>query len=465
MKPKTPEKTAKPPKQPRQDCRGRLKSQEIGENEENHRRQNSSEPEAARGWVSAVCPFRIFGNASISGLLFESALLGHAVAAADARLHLPPPDSILIVIHTHPNACTPAKMAATYKDAGVDLDVYAESMSRLPRLMHRTFSPRVIPSDGGFAGLFSLDFAGKLFARNYQDPVLVSGTDGVGTKLKIAQVTARHSTVGIDLVAMCVNDLLCTGAEPLFFLDYVAMGKDDPARLEQIVQGISDGCVLGDMALLGGETAIMPDMYGDEDYDLAGFAVGVVEKKRLISGKSISEGDIVLGMAASGLHSNGFSLVRKVINDAGLGWDDCPDTLGGISLADACLEPTRIYTKALRAVHSHYQVKQVLHGLAHITGGGFEENLDRILPAGVDAIIDPNSWDRPPIFRWLQETGNIADSEMRRVFNMGIGMALVVSDFYASSIASQISDLGIPCVPVGKIVRGTGKVQYSDDGA
>ena len=243
------------------------------------------------------------------------------------------------------------------------------------------------------------------------------------------------------------------------------MGKDDPARLEQIVQGISDGCVLGDMALLGGETAIMPDMYGDEDYDLAGFAVGVVEKKRLISGKSISEGDIVLGMAASGLHSNGFSLVRKVINDAGLGWDDCPDTLGGISLADACLEPTRIYTKALRAVHAHYQVKQVLHGLDHITGGGFEENLDRNLPAGVDAIIDPDSWDRPPIFRWLQETGNIADSEMRRVFNMGIGMALVVSDFYASSIASQISDLGIPCVPVGKIVRGTGKVQYSDNGA
>lgn len=360
------------------------------------------------------------------------------------------------------HACTLAKMAATYKDAGVDLDVYAESMSRLPRLMHRTFSPRVIPSDGGFAGLFSLDFAGKLFARNYADPVLVSGTDGVGTKLKIAQLTTRHSTVGIDLVAMCVNDLLCTGAEPLFFLDYVAMGKDDPARLEQIVQGISDGCVLGDMALLGGETAIMPDMYGDEDYDLAGFAVGVVEKKRLINGKMINDGDVVLGMAASGLHSNGFSLVRKVINDAKLNWDDCPEALGGSSLADACLEPTRIYTKALRAVQSHYQVKQVLHGLAHITGGGFEENLDRILPPGVDAIIEPDSWDKPAIFDWLQATGNVADSEMRRVFNMGIGMALVVSEFYAPSIAAQISDLGIPCVPVGKIVSGSGKVRYSD---
>ncbi len=362
----------------------------------------------------------------------------------------------------HPNACTPAKMAATYKDAGVDLDVYAESMSRLPRLMHRTFSPRVIPSDGGFAGLFSLDFAGKLFARNYSDPVLVSGTDGVGTKLKIAQITGRHSTVGIDLVAMCVNDLLCTGAEPLFFLDYVAMGKDDPARLEHIVEGISDGCVLGDMALLGGETAIMPDMYADEDYDLAGFAVGVVEKKRLINGKQINEGDIVLGMAASGLHSNGFSLVRKVINDANLSWDDCPGELAGKSLADVCLEPTRIYTKALRAVQSHYQVKQVIHGLAHITGGGFEENLDRILPSAVDAIIEPNSWHKPAIFEWLQSTGNIADSEMRRVFNMGIGMALVVSEFYAPSIAAQINDLGIPCVPVGKIVSGTGKVQYAD---
>ncbi len=213
-------------------------------------------------------------------------------------------------------------MAATYKDAGVDLDVYAESMSRLPRLMHRTFSPRVIPSDGGFAGLFRLDFDGKLFKRNYTDPVLVSGTDGVGTKLKIAQQTGRHDTVGIDLVAMCVNDLLCTGAEPLFFLDYVAMGRDDPARLEQIVQGISDGCVAGDMSLLGGETAIMPDMYGDEDYDLAGFAVGVVERKRLIDGKLIGEGDVVLGLAASGLHSNGFSLVRKIIGDAGLSWDD-----------------------------------------------------------------------------------------------------------------------------------------------
>lgn len=353
-------------------------------------------------------------------------------------------------------------MAATYKDAGVDLDVYAESMSRLPRLMHRTFSPRVIPSDGGFAGLFSLDFAGKLFARNYVEPVLVSGTDGVGTKLKIAQVTGRHDTVGIDLVAMCVNDLLCTGAEPLFFLDYVAMGRDDPARLEQIVSGISDGCVAGDMALLGGETAIMPDMYGTDDYDLAGFAVGVVERKKLIDGKQIAAGDVVLGLASSGLHSNGFSLVRKVIADAGLTWDDCPEVFGGQSLADVCLRPTVIYTGAIRAVQSHYRVKQVLHGLAHITGGGFEENLDRILPKNVDAVINADAWTPTPIFSWLQATGGVAISEMRRVFNMGIGMAAVVSEFYAPSIAAQIQAQGIDCVPIGRIVAGSGTVRYAD---
>ncbi|MEC8474550.1 MAG: phosphoribosylformylglycinamidine cyclo-ligase [Planctomycetota bacterium] len=353
-------------------------------------------------------------------------------------------------------------MAATYKDAGVDLDVYAESMSRLPRLMHRTFSPRVIPSDGGFAGLFRLDFDGKLFARNYNEPVLVSGTDGVGTKLKIAQQTSRHQTVGIDLVAMCVNDLLCTGAEPLFFLDYVAMGKDDPARLEKIVQGISDGCVLADTALLGGETAIMPDMYGTEDYDLAGFAVGVVERKKLINGSLISEGDVVLGIASSGLHSNGFSLVRKVISDAGLQWDDQPSELDGLSLADACLEPTAIYTKAIRSVQSHYQVKQVIHGLAHITGGGLEENIDRILPKNVDARIEVGSWEIPKIFQWLQNTGEVADAEMRRVFNMGIGLCVIVSEFYASSIQSQIERAGFACQPLGNIVSGTGKVKYSD---
>ncbi|TWT65195.1 phosphoribosylformylglycinamidine cyclo-ligase [Allorhodopirellula solitaria] len=353
-------------------------------------------------------------------------------------------------------------MAATYKDAGVDLDVYAESMSRLPRLMHRTFSPRVMPSDGGFAGLFRLDFDGKLFARNYEEPVLVSGTDGVGTKLVIAQTLDRHDTVGIDLVAMCVNDLICTGAEPLFFLDYVAMGRDDPARLERIVSGISDGCVAGDLSLLGGETAIMPDVYGTDDYDLAGFAVGVVERKRLIDGHLIAPGDVVLGLAGAGLHSNGFSLVRKVIADSGASWDDCPEAFSGDSLGEVCLKPTRIYTSAIRAIQSHYRVKQVLHGIAHITGGGIEENLDRILPTGVDAVIDPASWTPHPIFTWVQEQGSVATSEMRRVFNMGIGMAIVVNDFYAGSITTKMKSLGIDCHRIGEITPGTGRVHYTD---
>ncbi|MEM9644621.1 MAG: phosphoribosylformylglycinamidine cyclo-ligase, partial [Planctomycetota bacterium] len=237
-------------------------------------------------------------------------------------------------------------------------------------------------------------------------------------------------------------------------------GHDDPARLEQIVQGISDGCVLGDMALLGGETAIMPDMYGADDYDLAGFAVGVVERKRLIDGHLVAPGDVVIGLAADGLHSNGYSLVRKVISDAGYSWEDRPEEFGGQTLADVCLTPTKIYTKAIRAVQSHYRVKQVIHALAHITGGGIEENLDRVLPTNVNAVIQSGSWDAPPIFAWLQKTGAIATGEMRRVFNQGIGMTAVVSEFYASKIMELLNKQGVKCSRIGKIVQGEGKVVY-----
>ncbi len=349
-------------------------------------------------------------------------------------------------------------MPATYRSAGVDLDVYAESMGRLPALMHRTFSPRVMRNDGGFAGLFRLDFDGKLFARNYKEPILVSGTDGVGTKLKVAQLTSRHATVGIDLVAMCVNDLLCTGAEPLFFLDYVAMGRDDPDRLEQIVRGISDGCVTADCSLLGGETAIMPDMYGGDDYDLAGFAVGVVDRERLIDGKSIAIGDRIIGLASSGLHSNGFSLVRKIIADAGIDFASNNESLGG-NVADELLRPTTIYVEAVRTVQSHYRVKQVIHGIAHITGGGVEENLDRILPKSMDARVQANSWPIPRVFSWLQELGEVEPTEMRRVFNMGIGLTLVANAYYVSSIIAQLAAVGIAAYDIGEIVPGTGKVQ------
>jgi len=343
----------------------------------------------------------------------------------------------------------------TYKDAGLDLDVYNESMKRLPRLMHRTFSPRVQKLDGGFAGLFQLDFDCKLFRRSYENPVLVAGTDGVGSKLKLAQMLGRHDTIGIDLVAMCVNDAICCGAEPLFFLDYIAMSHDDPEVLEQIVAGISDGCVQSDSALLGGETAIMPDTYARNDYDLAGFSVGVVEKKNVIDGTAIAADDVVIGVESSGIHSNGYSLVRKIVFDvAKLGVDDeVAET--GKTVAETLLEPTLIYTKPIRKVLDHYKVKNVVHGIAHITGGGMAENIERILPPGVDVKFDAGSWEVPPVFGWLQGLGNVDAAEMDRVFNMGIGITLIVSPFYAEKIQKMLSDSGLKNMVIGSVSANT----------
>jgi phosphoribosylformylglycinamidine cyclo-ligase len=350
---------------------------------------------------------------------------------------------------------------ATYKQSGVDLDIYRQSMARLPRLLRRTHSPRVLPLDGGFAGLFQLDFPGGLFARKYQDPVLVSGTDGVGTKLKVAQLAGSHHTVGIDLVAMCVNDVLCCGAEPLFFLDYVAMSKDDPLLLEQIVTGISDGCVASDMALVGGETAIMPDMYQPGDYDLAGFCVGVVERQKVLDGSTITPDDVVLGIASSGLHSNGYSLVRKIVFEVGgLNVDDSVEVCGG-TVGDVLLRPTTIYARAIRGVLSHYKVKSVVHGIAHITGGGLHENLARILPVGVGVAIDRGSWPVPPVFTWLQQLGDVDEGEMFSVFNMGVGLVLVVSPYYAESIQQQFMQSGLASWPIGRAVEGHQKVQWA----
>jgi phosphoribosylformylglycinamidine cyclo-ligase len=350
---------------------------------------------------------------------------------------------------------------ATYKDAGVDLEVYRQSMARLPRLLHRTYSPRVIRNDGGFAGLFQLDFASALFARKYEDPVLVSCTDGVGTKLKLAQLAGRHSTVGIDLVAMSVNDAICCGAEPLFFLDYVAMSHDDPELLEQIVEGISAGCMDADCALLGGETAIMPDLYRRGDYDLAGFCVGVAERKRVIDGKQIAADDVVLGVASSGLHSNGYSLARKAAFEiGGFKVDDHVPELGG-TVGDAMLEPTRIYVRCVRTLLGHYTVKSVVHGIAHITGGGLHENLERILPHGVRVSIDRGSWTVPPVFTWLQKLGDIDADEMDSVFNMGIGLVLVVSPHFADSIRRQVQDCGYDCWPIGRVEAGQRSVIWA----
>jgi phosphoribosylformylglycinamidine cyclo-ligase len=345
----------------------------------------------------------------------------------------------------------------TYKDSGVDLDIYRDSMARLPRWMHRTFSPRVLNRDGGFAGLFRLDFPSQLFARDYVDPVLVSCTDGVGTKLKVAILAGVHNTVGIDLVAMSVNDAICCGAEPLFFLDYVAMSRDDPARLEQIVAGISDGCLQADCALLGGETAIMPDLYGPGDYDLAGFCVGVAERNHLIDGASISAGDKILGIASSGLHSNGFSLARKVVFEmAGLTVDDRVDELG-MTVGQALLEPTRIYARLMRTVLDHYKVKKVVHGVAHVTGGGLQENLERIVPNGLAVTIDHQAWPVPAVFTWLQKLGDIDAPEMDRVFNMGIGLVLVVSSYFASHVREMITDSGTPCWEIGQVEKSHGR--------
>jgi phosphoribosylformylglycinamidine cyclo-ligase len=287
--------------------------------------------------------------------------------------------------------------------------------------------------------------------------------------------------VGIDLVAMCVNDVLCCGAEPLFFLDYVAMGRDDPALLEAIVSGISDGCVESDMALVGGETAIMPDMYQGGDYDLAGFCVGVVERAKVLDGSTISPGDMVLGVASSGLHSNGFSLVRKIVFEkAGLNVDDPlpKELVGAISDRDSALEtpptsdmlptignvllrPTTIYARAVRSVLNYYKVKGVVHGIAHITGGGLHENLARILPSGIGVTIDRGSWPVPPVFTWLQQLGDVDDDEMYRVFNMGIGLTLVVSPYYAESIQQQLAACGVASWPIGRAVAGNQEVAWS----
>jgi len=371
---------------------------------------------------------------------------------------------------------------ATYKESGVDLDVYRQSMARLPRLLRRTHTPRVLPAEGGFAGLFQLDFGDGLFARRYKNPVLVSGTDGVGTKLKVAQLAGVHHTVGIDLVAMCVNDVLCCGAEPLFFLDYVAMGRDDPQLLEAIVSGISDGCVESDMALVGGETAIMPDMYREGDYDLAGFCVGVVERDKVLDGTTITPGDAVIGVASGGLHSNGYSLVRKIVFEiAGLKLDDAfpKKIVGAVSdresasetppttdsqsatVGEVLLRPTTIYTRAVRSVLSYYKVKAVVHGIAHITGGGLHENLARILPPGVGVTIDRGSWSVPPVFTWLQQLGEVDDAEMASVFNMGVGLVLVVSPYYAESIQQQLAKSGLQSWLIGRAVAGNQEVAWA----
>lgn len=359
------------------------------------------------------------------------------------------------------------KPPLTYRDAGLDLDLYARSLAVLPPLLQRTHTPRVLPHPfpdtpgggkkvgGGFASLFSLDYNSRLFARNYRHPVLVACTDGVGSKLKVAGLMKRHDTVGIDLVAMSVNDCLCTGGEPLFFLDYLAMPKDDPVLTRDLVKGISDGCLESDCALIGGETAILPDFYAPGDYDLAGFCVGVVERDHIIDGRSIRPGDVVLGLASSGLHSNGYSLVRKIVFDrAALTVNDFVPELGR-TVGEELLEPTRLYVRPIKHILSHYPVKKrVVRGLAHITGEGLGGNIPRILPPGRRVYLRHGSWPVPPVFEWLQRLGNVEPAEMFRVFNLGIGFVMIVSSYYVDSIQRQLSEFRIPSWIIGEVREG-----------
>lgn len=307
-----------------------------------------------------------------------------------------------------------SKQSLSYRDAGVDIDAGNSLIERIKPFTKATHRPGVLGGLGGFGALFELPL------DRYQNPVLVSGTDGVGTKLKLALIIGKHDTIGIDLVAMCVNDLIVAGAEPLFFLDYYATGHLDLDTATDVIKGISEGCRLAGCALTGGETAEMPGMYEGDDYDLAGFSVGIVEKDQIIDGSKVRQGDVLLGLASSGPHSNGYSLIRKVIEVSGA---DLNTDFDGDTLGNRLLEPTRIYVKSLLALAQEIDI----HALSHITGGGLLENLPRVMPANTQAVIKADSWQRPEVFNWLQEQGNIEATEMYRTFNCGVGMVVVVA--------------------------------------
>jgi phosphoribosylformylglycinamidine cyclo-ligase len=345
----------------------------------------------------------------------------------------------------------------TYKDSGVDIRQGDAAVRQISGYVKSTYSPRVLPaSHGAFAGLFQLDYPRGILRRDYKDPILVAATDGVGTKLEIAYRTGIAGTVGIDLVAMCVNDLVVQGAEPLFFLDYVAVGKLRAQQVGEVVKGIADGCRQSGCALLGGETAEMPGFYPAGHYELAGFAVGVVERSRLILGERVAPGDQIIGLPSSGLHSNGYSLVRRIVSNSKARLKSVPAGLDR-PLGEELLMPTTIYVKPILSVLRDYRRKRVIRAMAHITGGGLPGNLPRVLRRGVDAVVYRNRWEVPPIFRWLQEEGKVSDAEMFRVFNMGIGMALVVSKHFCDGVLARFERENVPAVRIGEIVRGKAK--------
>ena len=331
-----------------------------------------------------------------------------------------------------------------YREAGVNIEAGRSFVEQIRRQVESTHRPEVIGGLGGFGGYFQIP-------SGYREPILVSGVDGVGTKLKIAQAIDRHHTIGIDLVAMSVNDVLTCGAEPLFFLDYLATGKLDPQQLASVVKGIVDGCKLSGCALIGGETAEMPGFYHSGEYDLAGFCVGIVEKSKLLDGSRVEVGDAVVGLASNGVHSNGYSLVRKIVADRGYNWLDRPEFFQGQSLGDVYLSPTKIYVKPiLEALRSGLEIK----AMAHITGGGIPENLPRCLKKGRSIRIAPDSWEIPPVFQWLQQTGNVSKQAMWDTFNLGIGFVIILPANAVKFSLEWFRSRDLPAYHIGEVVAG-----------
>jgi phosphoribosylformylglycinamidine cyclo-ligase len=347
----------------------------------------------------------------------------------------------------------------SYEQSGVNIDANDEMVQRIRKSVTSTYGPRVMDLPNGFAGLFSLDYNEKLFKKNYKHPVLVACTDGVGSKVKLAGEIGKYDSVGIDLVAMSVNDMLVQGAEPLFFLDYLAVHKLDPALIAEMVEGVSEGCRQADCALIGGETAEMPDIYGKNEFDMAGFAVGVVEKSRIINGQNVEKDDVVLGLASTGVHSNGYSLVRHIcFKQNNYKMDSVIDEFGGKKLGDVLLEPTRIYVRSIVKLLSQYKRKQVIHAMAHITGGGLVGNIPRVIPKNLDVVLEKDSWPKPAVFKFLQKKGPVEENEMYRVFNMGIGYVLIVAKDFADSIMEKLTMSGETVYKIGKIAPGENKV-------
>ncbi len=353
----------------------------------------------------------------------------------------------------------------TYKQAGVDVHANTRWVGKIESAMRTTYGPRVVKNrHGGFAGLFRLDYDEQLFRRNYRKPVLVGCTDGVGTKVLLAIEMGKLSTIGIDLVAMNVNDLITCGAEPLFFLDYLAVNKLDPKHLAAVIEGVAEGCRQAGAALLGGETAEMPDLYRRGHFDLAGFAVGVVEHKRAIDGSRVSPGDVIVALPSSGVHSNGYSLVRKLIGQGGKPsqrsrrrLEKFHDELGE-TLGEALLRPTRIYCSAVRSVLRRYKIKRVVTAMAHITGGGLRENIARALPPRCDAVLQKSAWTPPPVFDFLRRLGT-SRAEMFKVFNMGVGFVFFVRPRFVAGVTQALHKAGEKPFVLGRVVRGGGRVR------